>query len=212
MNPRLQARIARGLACLAVASGLAACNNSPDPDGAAATNTLFYSFDERSPRYLDPTASYANPESAYTYQIYEPLYGYHYLKRPYELVPKAAAQVAKPYSLDTAGQRLEEAGPSGAAFEFGLGAEKRQEAGRANEVARPLFPVEGARERSLRGPLEQDRVPIGGQNLLPLRLGLLQRLESLHRLRHRPLLRSDARRQEEEGEGPPPRRQRVLRG
>ena len=106
MNPRLQARIARGLACLAVASGLAACNNSPYPDGAAATNTLFYSFDERSPRYLDPTASYANPESAYTYQIYEPLYGYHYLKRPYELVPKAAAQVAKPYYLDKAGQRL----------------------------------------------------------------------------------------------------------
>ena len=106
MNPRLQARLARGLACLAATLALAACNNSPYPDGAAATNTLFYSFDERSPRYLDPTASYSNPESAYTYQVYEPLYGYHYLKRPYELVPKAAAQVVKPYYLDKAGQRL----------------------------------------------------------------------------------------------------------
>ncbi len=106
MNPRLQARVARGLACLAATLVLAACNNSPYPDGAAATNTLFYTFDERSPRYLDPTASYANPESAYTYQIYEPLYGYHYLKRPYELIPKAAAQVAKPFYLDKAGQRL----------------------------------------------------------------------------------------------------------
>lgn len=106
MKPRLQARIARGLACLAAALALVACNNSPYPDGAAATNTLFYSFDERSPRYLDPTASYSNPEAAYTYQIYEPLYGYHYLKRPYELVPKAAAQVARPYYLDKAGQRL----------------------------------------------------------------------------------------------------------
>ena len=106
MNPRLQARIARGLACLAATFAFTACNNSPYPDGSAATNTLFYSFDERSPRYLDPTASYANPESAYTYQIYEPLYGYHYLKRPYELVPKAAAQVVKPYYLDKAGQRL----------------------------------------------------------------------------------------------------------
>ncbi|MEO5883043.1 MAG: peptide ABC transporter substrate-binding protein, partial [Caldimonas sp.] len=106
MNPRLQARVARGLACLAAALALVACNNSPYADGAAATNTLFYSFDERSPRYLDPTASYANPESAYTYQIYEPLYGYHYLKRPYELVPKAAAQVVKPFYLDKAGQRL----------------------------------------------------------------------------------------------------------
>ena len=106
MNPRLQACIARGLALVAATLGLAACNNSPYADGAAATNTLFYSFDERSPRYLDPTASYTNPEAAYTYQIYEPLYGYHYLKRPYALVPKAAAEVVKPYYLDKAGLRL----------------------------------------------------------------------------------------------------------
>ena len=91
---------------LAAALGLSACNNSPYEEGAAATNTLFYSFDERSPRYLDPTASYSNPESAYTFQVYEPLYGYHYLKRPYELIPKAAAAVAKPHYLDRNGQRL----------------------------------------------------------------------------------------------------------
>ncbi len=106
MNPRLLARVARALAFLAAGCALCACDNSPYPKGAAATNTLFYSFDERSPRYLDPTASYANPETAYTYQIYEPLYGYHYLKRPYQLVPKAAAEVARPYYLDKAGQRL----------------------------------------------------------------------------------------------------------
>lgn len=106
MNPRRHARVAGGLALLAAVLAISACNNSPYPDGAAATNTLFYSFDERSPRYLDPTASYANPESAYTYQIYEPLYGYHYLKRPYVLVPKAAAEVARPYYLDKSGQRL----------------------------------------------------------------------------------------------------------
>ena len=85
---------------------LAGCNNNPYPVGAERTNTLFYSFDERSPRYLDPTASYSNPETAYTFQIYEPLYGYHYLKRPYQLVPKAAAQVVKPHYLDKNGQPL----------------------------------------------------------------------------------------------------------
>lgn len=85
---------------------LAACNNSPYPAGAERTNTLFYSFDERSPRYLDPTASYANPESAYTFQIYEPPYGYHYLKRPYELIPKSAAAVVKPRFLDKDGKEL----------------------------------------------------------------------------------------------------------
>lgn len=85
---------------------LAACNNSPYPLGAERENTLFYSFDERSPRYLDPTASYANPESAYTFQIYEPLYGYHYLKRPYILTPKAATEVTPPRYVDANGQRL----------------------------------------------------------------------------------------------------------
>lgn len=91
---------------LAAALVATACDNSPYPKGAERTNTLFYSFDERSPRYLDPTASYANPESAYTYQIYEPPYGYHYLKRPYVLVPKSAAEVAVPRYLDKDGRPL----------------------------------------------------------------------------------------------------------
>ncbi len=90
---------------------LPGCNNSPYPDGAAATNTLFNSFDERSPRYLDPTASYSNPETPYTYSAYEPLYAYHYLKRPYELIPKAAEEVVKPYYLDKNGTRLPDDAP-----------------------------------------------------------------------------------------------------
>jgi ABC-type transport system substrate-binding protein len=85
---------------------LAACDNSPWPTGAERENTLFNSFDERSPRYLDPVASYSNPESVYVFQMYEPLYGYHYLKRPYELVPKTAEEVVKPYYLDKEGKRL----------------------------------------------------------------------------------------------------------
>ena len=94
------------LALAGLALLLAACNNNPYPVGADRSNTLFYSFDERSPRYLDPTASYSNPETAYTFQIYEPLYGYHYLKRPYVLTPKAAAKVAKPHYVDKHGQPL----------------------------------------------------------------------------------------------------------
>ncbi len=94
--------VALGLALL----GLAGCDNSPYPKGAAASNLLFNSFDERSPRYLDPTASYSNPESVYTYAAYEPLYSYHYLKRPYELVPKLAEAVVAPYFVDAQGKRL----------------------------------------------------------------------------------------------------------
>ena len=96
---------------------LVGCNNNPYPLGAERENTLFYSFDERSPRYLDPTASYSNPESAYTMQVYEPPYGYHYLKRPYELIPKAAAQVVKPRYLDQNGQPLADDAPGAAIAE-----------------------------------------------------------------------------------------------
>ena len=113
MRPGLRclglARAVCGL--MALAACLGGCNNSPYPAGAERENTLFFSFDERSPRYLDPVASYANPESVYTMQVYEPLYGYHYLKRPYELVPKAAAEVVKPRYLDARGQPLADDAP-----------------------------------------------------------------------------------------------------
>ncbi len=105
-TPRRAARIA-GFA-LALCAGLAGCNNSPHADGLEKTNTLFSAFSERSPRYLDPTASYSNNETPITYQVYEPLYGYHYLKRPYTLVPKIATAVVKPSYLDKDGQPLTE--------------------------------------------------------------------------------------------------------
>jgi ABC-type transport system substrate-binding protein len=91
---------------------LAACNNSPWPVGAEGENTLYNAFQERSPRYLDATASYSLPETPVTYSVYEPLYAYHHLKRPYTLVPRAAEAVVPPYYLDKAGQRLPQDAPA----------------------------------------------------------------------------------------------------
>lgn len=110
-------RLALGLAALLAVASIAGCNNSPLPLGAERTNTLFYAFEERSPRYLDPTASYANNESAYTFQIYEPPYGYHYLKRPYVLIPKSASEVARPAYLDKDGKPLPDDAPAEAIAE-----------------------------------------------------------------------------------------------
>lgn len=93
----------------ATALALAACSgvtNSPHPSGAERTNTLFAAFTERSPRYLDPTASYSNDETPFTFHVYEPLFRFHYLKRPYELVPRAAEAVPKPRYLDNNGREL----------------------------------------------------------------------------------------------------------
>ena len=96
---------------LALCATVAGCNNSPHADGLEKTNTLFSAFSERSPRYLDPTASYSNNESPITYQVYEPLYGYHYLKRPYTLIPKIATEIVKPKYLDKDGQPLPDDAP-----------------------------------------------------------------------------------------------------
>ena len=97
---------------LALTALLGGCNNNPWPERAAESNTLYSAVIESSPRHLDPTASYWSNDTAYTYQIYEPLYGYHYLKRPFQLVPKTAREVAKPYYLDKNGQRLLDDAPA----------------------------------------------------------------------------------------------------
>lgn len=85
--------------------------NSPYVSGAESTNTLYTAFTQRSPKYLDPARSYSSDETPYTYNIYEPLYGYHYLKRPYELTARAAQSVDPPILLDASGQRLPDTAP-----------------------------------------------------------------------------------------------------
>ncbi|HZA95617.1 MAG TPA: ABC transporter substrate-binding protein [Burkholderiaceae bacterium] len=99
----------RLLALSVVAAVLAGCDrvtNSPHAAGAERTNTFFTAFEERSPRYLDPTASYAIDETPFTYSVYEPLYRFHYLKRPYEIVPRVAEAIAVPRYFDKSGKEL----------------------------------------------------------------------------------------------------------
>ncbi|MCW8949772.1 MAG: ABC transporter substrate-binding protein [Sedimenticola sp.] len=79
--------------------------NAPYPSSESKSNTLYSSFDER-PKHLDPARSYAANEYAFIAQIYEPPLQYHFLKRPYELVPLAATEVPKPHFLDQAGNSL----------------------------------------------------------------------------------------------------------
>ena len=87
-------------------TGCSEVSNNPHPLGSEKTNTMYVPFFGRSPKYLDPTSSYSNDETPFTYQMYEPLYGYHYLKRPYELVGRAAEAVARPVYLDKDGKVL----------------------------------------------------------------------------------------------------------
>lgn len=98
------------MAVLVCALALAGCTrdpiNSPYQSGDLAENALYTAFVKSSPKYLDPARSYSTDETPYTYNIYEPLYGYQYLKRPYELIPRAAAAVVPPRYLDASGNEL----------------------------------------------------------------------------------------------------------
>ncbi|MCD9473097.1 peptide ABC transporter substrate-binding protein, partial [Photobacterium phosphoreum] len=99
------------LALLWIVLGLlGACSpapvNSPHPKGGEHENVLYTAFSQRSPKFLDPASSYSTDETPFTYSIYEPLYGYAYLARPYQLEPQAAAAITDPVYFDEAGQRL----------------------------------------------------------------------------------------------------------
>lgn len=98
------ALFAAAFALLALA--LPEVTNSPRPLAAYGEKTLFTAFGSRSPRTLDPQKSYSSDETAYTYSIYEPLYQYAYLKRPYVLEPRGAEKVAEPEYFDRGGRRL----------------------------------------------------------------------------------------------------------
>ena len=101
----------------ALLAGMVGCDNNPWPKEAAASNTLFTAAKDSSPRHLDPTASYWSNETPFTLSIYEPPYGYHYLKRPIELMPKSAQQVVKPRYIGKAGEPLGEDAPADAVAE-----------------------------------------------------------------------------------------------
>ena len=101
-----------GLATCSALLALGGCDNSPWPQNASESNTIYSAIIENTPRHVDPTASYWSNDTLVTYQVYEPPYGYHYLKRPYELVPKSAAQVAAPKYYDKNGQLLADDAPA----------------------------------------------------------------------------------------------------
>lgn len=86
--------------------------NAPRDLAEYGEKTLFTAFGGRSPRTLDPQRSYSADETAYTYGIYEPLYQYHYLKRPYVLEPRTAEAVVTPKYFDRNGNPLPDDSPA----------------------------------------------------------------------------------------------------
>ncbi|NWG30904.1 MAG: ABC transporter substrate-binding protein [Rhodocyclaceae bacterium] len=98
----------RRLLILSASFLLGACGavwNDPYPAAERGQNILYSAFTER-PKHLDPVQSYSEDEITFTAQIYEPPLQYHYLKRPYELIPATAVAVPQPRYLDAQGRPL----------------------------------------------------------------------------------------------------------
>jgi ABC-type oligopeptide transport system substrate-binding subunit len=72
----------------------------PTPEGEA----VYQSVMSRPPKHLDPAISYATDESLFLAQIYEPPLGYHFLKRPSELVAAGVRELPQVSYLDAHGE------------------------------------------------------------------------------------------------------------
>ncbi|MHB1093089.1 ABC transporter substrate-binding protein [Thiobacillus sp.] len=97
---------------LSLMAGCSDSWNNPYPGNDARANVLYSAFSER-PKHLDPARSYSSNEAEFTGQIYEPPLQYHFLKRPYTLIPLTAESVPKPHYFDAAGKPLADDAASG---------------------------------------------------------------------------------------------------
>ena len=86
---------------LSILLSLAACGewNSPYPAEDEGKATLYTAFTGR-PKHLDPAQAYSENEYEFLANIYAPPLQYHYLKRPYELLPLAASAMPTVRYLD----------------------------------------------------------------------------------------------------------------
>jgi ABC-type transport system substrate-binding protein len=87
------------LICMLFVSGCGEIWNDPYPEGERSANILYSAFADR-PKHLDPVQSYTEDEARFTQQVYEPPLQYHYLKRPYELIPLTALEVPRPREIE----------------------------------------------------------------------------------------------------------------
>lgn len=94
---------------------LSACSkhnwNSPYAAADTGKNILYNVFSER-PKHLDPVQSYSSNEIQFTAQIYESPLQYHYLKRPFVLMPSTAKEIPIVKYFDSENNQLSNDTPS----------------------------------------------------------------------------------------------------
>ena len=73
-------------------SACSACSNNPYPDADDEKQVIYEPFTD-APKTLDPAVAYTTSAHEITGKVYDTLLEYHYLKRPYELIPGLAERI-----------------------------------------------------------------------------------------------------------------------
>ncbi|MDX2426444.1 MAG: ABC transporter substrate-binding protein [Cycloclasticus sp.] len=79
--------------------------NNPYVQNEEVGKVIYSSFSER-PKHLDPARAYSSNEYAIIAQVYESLFQYHYLKKPYQLEPLLASAMPSLSYFNKQGERL----------------------------------------------------------------------------------------------------------
>lgn len=107
-------RFVRLLSIIGIMMLFTACEqmvwNDPYPTSQAEANTLYLSFTEQ-PKRLDPAISSLVNENLVISQIYQPPLQYHYLQRPYTLIPQTVEEVPVPQYFDASDKPLPNTAP-----------------------------------------------------------------------------------------------------
>jgi len=107
--PKLRLKFLRALLFCALLLLIWGCEesawNNPYPISDSGKSIFYSSFTER-PKHLDPVSSYSENEAQFNAQVYEPVVQYHFLKRPYELIPLTATGVPEPKYFSSDGTEL----------------------------------------------------------------------------------------------------------
>src|SRR6476646_4475113 len=76
-----------------------ACTNNPYP-GADERQKVLYTNYQEPPKTLDPAIAYSTADHVITGAVYDTLLQYHFLDRPYRLIPGLLEEIPEPAPQD----------------------------------------------------------------------------------------------------------------
>ena len=85
--------------------------NNPYPKSEQKAS-IYYTTFSAEPKHFDPAVSYSSDEYRFIQQVYEPPLQYHYLIRPYKLIPLTAEAVPQPRYFNANGELLPSDAPA----------------------------------------------------------------------------------------------------